>query len=156
MNSGARIDLNSKKTLCSLCRVVLPYIRACITTQVHRKRVARQLRIRLNVPLPGDSRTHPTFFPAGNGLQLPPPRATRFIAAGSAFGHFLSRPLQVTLWQLKIYLAQRGMSFFKSHQSKPLHFIKSKIGLRAGFSGAQLASVTMNGLRTWSVWKSGV
>ncbi len=54
----------------------------CITTQVHKKVVERQLKITPSVPRPGDSKTHPTnAFAVGDGTELHPEHEVMFIAA---------------------------------------------------------------------------
>lgn len=82
MNSGAMIVFSNRKNLCSLCSNGRLQTRACNTTQVHRKVVDRQLKMRLNVPRPVDSRTQPTNGRGvGDGLNL---RSVRVIEVMSA------------------------------------------------------------------------
>lgn len=53
-----------------------------MTTQVHRKRVKKQVTKRPSVPRPGDSRTQPTnAFAVGDGPELHPEQEVRSITA---------------------------------------------------------------------------
>lgn len=52
--------LKNKATLCNKRRDRRLQTRACMTTQVHKKIVKKQLTRRLSVPRPEDSRTQPT------------------------------------------------------------------------------------------------
>ena len=77
----------NKVILCNLWTNGRPQTRGCITTQVHKKMVKRQLTMRPSVPRPGDSSTQPTNACAVGGRLKPhSEQVVRFIAADHVFG----------------------------------------------------------------------
>lgn len=69
MNSGARTPLKNRANLWDVANSCLVYTRGCIDTHVHRKMVIMHVVMRLRVPRPEFSSTHPTSVPGDLSRQ---------------------------------------------------------------------------------------